>query len=119
MVRYDREPLWLALYHCGGGISFSTWIAATSSEPSGSFGAAATNTFKPRLRSSFVPGTVVAMMVFGVTTIFFSSSDLPMTLYFTVSTWPSTPETEVCNEPLVMKLFGIKSQSAWNELNGC
>ena len=21
-----------------------------------------------------------------------------------------------CNEPLVMKLFGIKSQSAWNEL---
>jgi len=29
-----------------------------------------------------VPGTVVAMMVFGVTTIFLSSSDLPWTLYF-------------------------------------
>src|ERR1019366_3914920 len=93
-------------YHCGGGISFSTWIAATSSEPSGSFGAPATNTFKPGLRSSLVPGTVVAMMVFGVTTIFFSSSGLPWTLYLTVSTWPSTPATEVCNGPLVMKLFG-------------
>src|SRR5215831_15601892 len=106
-------------YHCGGGISFSTWIAATSSEPSASFGAPATNTFKPGLRSSLVPGTVVAMMVFGVTTIFFSSSDLPTTLYFTVNVWPSTPATEVCNAPLVMKLFGIKSQSEWNELKGC
>ena len=65
-----------------------------------------------------VPGTVVAMMVLGVTTIFFSSSDLPMTLYFTVSTWPSTPEIEVCSEPFVMKLFGIKSHSEWNELKG-
>src|SRR5215467_12304751 len=119
MVRYDREPLWSPSYHCGGGISFSTWIAATSSEPSASFGAPATNTFKPGLRSSLVPGTVVAMMVFGVMTIFFSSSDLPTTLYFTVSTWPSTPATEVCNAPLVMKLFGIKSQSEWNELKGC
>src|SRR6516225_6211435 len=105
--------------HCGGGISFSTWIAATSSEPSASFGAPATNTFKPGLRSALVPGTVVAMMVFGVTIIFFSSSDLPTTLYFTVSTWPSTPATEVCNAPLVMKLFGIRSQSEWNELKGC
>src|SRR6202035_458132 len=60
--RADRPPFrQLPSYHCGGGISFSTWIAATSSEPSGSFGAPATNTFKPGLRSSLVPGTVVAM----------------------------------------------------------
>src|SRR6202521_371669 len=118
--RVDRPPFReLPSYHCGGGISFSTWIAATSSEPSGSFGAPATNTFKPGLRSALVPGTVVAMIVFGVTTIFFSSSGLPWTLYLTVSIWPSTPAIEVCNEPLVMKLFGIKSQSAWNELKGC
>src|SRR5262249_27855134 len=37
----------------------------------------------------------------------------------TVNTWPSTPAIEVCNAPLVMKLFGIKSQSEWNELKGC
>src|SRR5262245_24101138 len=72
--------------YCGGGISFSTWIAATSREPSGSFGAPATKTFLPAMRSSLVPGLVVAMMVFGVTSIFFSSSGLPATLYLTVRT---------------------------------
>src|SRR5205823_12736889 len=90
-------------YYCGGGISFSTWIAPTSSEPSGSFGAPATNTFRPGLRSALVPGTVVAMMVFGVTRIFFTSVLSPI-LYSTVSIWPSTEATEVCNAPLVMKL---------------
>src|ERR1700730_16334484 len=117
--RADRPPLrQLPSRDCGGGISFSTWIAATSSEPSGSFGAPATNTFRPGLRSSLVPATVVAMMVLGVTTIFFSSSGLPWTLYLTVSTWPSTSATEDCNAPLVMKLFGITSQSPCKELKG-
>src|SRR5215469_16492172 len=117
--RVDHPPFCqLQSYHCGGGISFSTWIAATSSEPSGSFGAPATYTFRPALRSSLVPGTVVAMMVFGVTMIFFSSSGLFWTLYFTVSTWPSTSAIEVCNAPLVMKLLGIRSHSLWNELKG-
>src|SRR5262245_52069796 len=103
----------------GGAISFSTWIAATSSEPSGSFGAPATKTFLPGVRSSLVPGLVVATMVVGVTRIFFSSSGLPWTLYLTVSIWPSTAATDVCSAPLVMKLFGIRSQLPWKELNGC
>src|SRR5215510_6408101 len=91
---------------------------ATSSEPSGSFGALATKTFRPGLRSALLPATVVAMMVFGVTRIFFTSVLSGGILYSTVSTWPSTAATEVCIAPLVMNEPGVRSQSPWKELNG-
>src|SRR5215467_9679128 len=119
-ARAPPDPRKHPCHHCGGGISFSTWIFATSSEPSGSFGAPATKTLRPGLRSALLPATVVAMMVFGVTVIFFTSVLSGGILYSTVSTWPSTPATEVCIEPLVMKVGepGVRSQSPWKELKG-
>jgi hypothetical protein len=50
----------IAVVSLPAGISFSIRIAATSREPPSGFGAPATKTFKPGLRSSLAAGTVVA-----------------------------------------------------------
>src|SRR5262245_10448069 len=91
--------------HIGGTIPRPTAIRGACKLPSGCCFAAATNIAAPGFNSLFSPGTKETMGTSGGTTIFFSPS-----LYFTVSTGPSTDVTVCSTLPFVIMLDGCKSQ---------